>query len=84
MPARELSSKVAVVGVGCTRFGKLPEYDAYDLGAWAFKEALADSGLELADIDGLLVDRIHDYQRFGEMLGLNPRFATIPPGQGAS
>jgi acetyl-CoA acetyltransferase len=82
MPARELRSKVAVVGVGCTRFGKLPEYDAYDLGAWAFKEALADSGLGLADIDGLLVNRIPDYQRLGEMLGLNPRFTTITPGQG--
>ena len=26
---------VAVVGVGHTRYGKLPEYDAYDLGLWA-------------------------------------------------
>jgi hypothetical protein len=82
MPASELSSRVAVVGVGCTRFGKLSEYDPYDLGAWARREALADSGLGVADIDGPLVNRIPDYQRFGEMLGLNPRFATITPGQG--
>jgi len=58
---------VAVVGVGHTRYGKLPEYDPYELGLWALKEALADSGLRLEDIDGLIVNRIPDYQRFCEI-----------------
>ena len=31
----------AVVGVGTTRYGKLTEYDAYDLGVWALKAAAA-------------------------------------------
>jgi acetyl-CoA acetyltransferase len=73
---------VAVAGVGTTRYGKLPEYDAYDLGFWALKEALADCGLGFADIDGLIVNRIPDYQRFGELAGLYPRYTTITPGQG--
>src|SRR5258708_22164767 len=73
---------VAVVGVGHTRYGKLPEYDAYDLGFWALKEALADSNLRFEDIDGLIVNRIPDYQRFCEIAGLNPSYVSITPGQG--
>jgi acetyl-CoA acetyltransferase len=73
---------VAVVGVGHTPYGKLPEYDAYELGLWALKEALADCGLDFDDIDGLIVNRIPDYQRFCEIAGLNPSYVTITPGQG--
>jgi acetyl-CoA acetyltransferase len=79
---RELAGRVAVVGVGTTRYGKLPDYDAYDLGVWALKAALEDCGLGFEDIDGLLINRIPDYQRFGEITGLNPRYTTITPGQG--
>src|SRR5262249_34483986 len=73
---------VAVVGVGHTRYGKLPEYDAYELGLWALKEALADSGLRFEDVDGLIVNRIPDYQRFCEIAGLNPSYVSTTPGQG--
>ncbi|MFN2644109.1 MAG: thiolase family protein [Burkholderiales bacterium] len=79
---RELAGKAAVVGVGSTRYGKLPEYDAYDLGVWALKSALADCGLGFEDIDGLIINRIPDYQRFGELVGVNPRYVSITPGQG--
>src|SRR5262249_26525900 len=73
---------VAVVGVGNTRYGKLPEYDAYELGLWALKEALTDSGLPFEDIDGLIVNRVPDYQRFCEIAGVNPSYVSITPGQG--
>jgi acetyl-CoA acetyltransferase len=79
---KALAGKVAVVGVGTTRYGKLPEYDAYDLGVWALKAALEDCGLGFKDIDGLIVNRIPDYQRFGEITGLNPRYVSTTPGQG--
>ena len=79
---QELSGRVAVAGVGTTRYGKLTDYDAYELGIWALKEALADCGLAFADIDGLIINRIPDYQRFGEMTGINPRYTAITPGQG--
>lgn len=82
MPNKRLRDRYAVAGVGNTRYGKLPDYDAYDLGVWALKEALDDCGLAVGDIDGLIINRIADYQRFGEIIGLNPRFATITPGQG--
>jgi len=73
---------VAIVGVGHTRYGKLPDYDAYELGLWALTEALADAGLTFADIDGLIVNRIPDYQRFCEIAGLDPSYVSITPGQG--
>jgi acetyl-CoA acetyltransferase len=79
---KALAGKVAVVGVGTTRYGKLPAYDAYDLGIWALKAALEDCGLRFEDIDGLIINRIPDYQRFGEITGINPRYVTITPGQG--
>jgi acetyl-CoA acetyltransferase len=79
---KALAGKIAVVGVGTTRYGKLPEYDAYDLGVWALKAALEDCGLRFEDIDGLVINRIPDYQRFGEMTGINPRYVTVTPGQG--
>lgn len=82
MPDRALSGKVAVVGVGTTKFGKLPGYSADDLGIWAMDLALADAGLARSDIDGLIVSRIPDYQYFCEETGLDPRFVTITPGQG--
>lgn len=76
------AESVAVVGVGHTSYGELPEYDAYELGLWALKEALVDCGLDFDDIDGLIVNRIPDYQRFCEIAGLNPSYVTITPGQG--
>ena len=50
---KALAGTVAVAGIGATRYARLPEYDAYDLGIWALKEALDD-------IDGLIINRIPD------------------------
>ena len=75
-------SGVAIAGVGMTPFGRLPGHTTYDLGAWALREALTDCGLSHKDLDGLIVCRIPDYQRMGEMLGIDPRYAAITPGQG--
>src|SRR5690606_26864010 len=53
-----------------------------DLGIWALDQALADCGLSRDDIDGLIVSRIPDYQRFCQMTALDPRFVNVTPGQG--
>jgi hypothetical protein len=60
---KALAGTVAVAGIGTTRSGRLPEYDAYDLGAWALKETLDDCGLgfdDIDNIDGLIINRIPD------------------------
>jgi acetyl-CoA acetyltransferase len=76
-----LSGKTAIVGVGATAQGTLPGRTALDLGIEAFKRAIADAGLCKADIDGILTmpgttspeGSLH-YLRFGEAVGINPRY----------
>src|ERR687893_412359 len=80
--AGSLRNRVAVVGVGSIAAGVLPGNDAYDLGLMAFKKAMEDCGLRPGQIDGLIVNRIPDYQRFAEIAGMDPRFALVTPGQG--
>jgi acetyl-CoA acetyltransferase len=44
-----------IAGVGMTRFMKYPDKGLKELGAEATRAALADAGLELADLDGAFV-----------------------------
>jgi len=70
----------AIVGIGCSAFGRgLPD-SQLGLAAFAFKEALDDAGLTREDVDGL---SIHlgaplgvDYDRFAEALGLDIRYVN--------
>ena len=70
----------AIVGIGASRFGRgLPE-SQLKLAAIAFKNALADAGLERSDVDGL---SIHlgwplgpDYDRVAEAFGLDIRYVN--------
>ncbi|PPQ34719.1 thiolase family protein [Rhodopila globiformis] len=78
----ELKNKVAVIGVGNTRYGNFPETDDYGLAAQAFRAAVDDCGIDKNRIDGLLVSRIPYYARMGEILGLNPRWTITLPAHG--
>jgi acetyl-CoA acetyltransferase len=70
----------AIVGIGCSQFGRgLPD-SQLKLAATAFTAALADAGLTRADIDGL---SIHlgwplgpDYDRIAEAFGLDIRYVN--------
>jgi len=76
-----LSDRAAIVGVGATAQGTLPGRTPLDLGIESFKRALDDSGLEKGAIDGILTmpgttspeGSLH-YLRFGEAVGINPRY----------
>jgi acetyl-CoA acetyltransferase len=74
--------RAAVAGVGTTDYGRMPEYDAYDLGMWALTNALDDAGLGFGDIDAILINRIPDYQRFCEIAGIDPQLVNLTPGHG--
>lgn len=70
----------ALVGVGASRFGRRLPDTQLAMAATAFKEALDDSGLTRADIDGL---SIHmgwplgiDYDTVAEAFGLNIRYVN--------
>ncbi|MEE8471328.1 MAG: acetyl-CoA acetyltransferase [Dehalococcoidia bacterium] len=45
-----IKDKVAIIGMGCTRFGELWDKSSEDLMVDAFKEALEDAGIEKKDI----------------------------------
>ncbi|MBX9749232.1 MAG: hypothetical protein K5Q68_06410, partial [Roseococcus sp.] len=57
--------------------------DSYGLGCEALNAALDDAGLKPSDIDGLIVSRIPSYERFAEMMGINPQYCllTETPGR---
>ncbi len=76
-----LKDKIAIVGVGATRQGKLPGSTPVTLGTEAFKLALDDAGLKKGQIDGLLTmpgttspEGSLNYLRMGETLGIDPRY----------
>ena len=48
--AKGIKDDVAIIGMGCTRFGELWDKSAEDLVIDAFKEALEDAGIERKDI----------------------------------
>lgn len=70
----------AIVGIGCSAFGRgLPD-SQLALAAVAFKDALADAGLKREDVDGI---SIHlgaplgvDYDRFAEAFDLDIRYVN--------
>jgi acetyl-CoA C-acetyltransferase len=49
--AEGIKDKVAVIGMGCTKFGELWDKSAEDLMVDAFKECIEDAGIEKKDIN---------------------------------
>src|SRR6266567_3964822 len=85
-----LSNRAAIVGVGTTRFGKLPGSTAWSLQAEAVRNALADAGLRKDDVDGLFTESqfsepllLHGHL-LGRMLGLRPNFLSTQSLGGAT
>jgi acetyl-CoA acetyltransferase len=76
---QSLSRQVAVIGVGNTDYGRdyrrnradKPTTDGYGYATLAFQRALADSGIDKSQIDGLIVGPTLAYERTSELLGLD-------------
>jgi len=49
--ARGIKDKVAILGMGCSRFGERWDMDADGLIVEAFEEAIADAGIDVSQID---------------------------------
>ena len=45
-----IKDKVAIIGMGCTKFGERWDADAEDLIVEAFTEAIEDAGIEPKDV----------------------------------
>ncbi len=79
---RNLSDKIAVIGVCTTAYGSFPETDEYGIAAQAFRAAIKDCGIDKNQVDGLVVCRVPYYARMGEVLGLDPRWTLSMPPHG--
>lgn len=75
-----LKNKVAIVGVGESDIGRVPNMTGLGLNAQAAKRALDDAGLKVSDIDGVLTaySFTEPYFMLGsvlcEYLGIKPHF----------
>jgi len=85
-----LKDKYAIVGIGQSPIGKVPELSDYGLQLTAVKNALDDAGLKKQDIDGLITHshllgavRVH-HQRVAERLGINTDFGLSVSSGGAT
>lgn len=78
-----LRDKACFAGVGTSEYGSFPETDSYGLGALALSRAVEDAGIRYEDIDGLIVNRIPSYERFAEIVRINPQYCmlTETPGR---
>ena len=78
----------AIVGVGNSALGRVPGADSLALLEQAMRRAVADAGLTLAAIDGIVSrgpdDVYTHHQRIGQRLGINARFSTSLDNGGAS
>ncbi|HXX85403.1 MAG TPA: thiolase family protein [Casimicrobiaceae bacterium] len=85
-----LKNKTAIVGVGESDIGKVPNLSGLGLNAQASKRALADAGLKVSDIDGLLTaySFTEPYTMLGsslcEYMGLQPSLCASMVAGGAS
>ena len=86
-----LRGATAIVGAADTQVGKLPDRSATELCVEAAVAAVADAGLTLADVDGLVTCNsmaqpyMYHAEAIAEYLKLTPRYcATAPAGGGAT
>src|SRR5262249_36331098 len=85
--ATRLRDRCAIVGIGNSRLGRVPEVSSSDLLLQAIKNALDDAGLSVKDVDGLICRGPHDiythHQVIGSRLGIDARFSTTLDNGGA-
>ena len=83
-----LRDKYAIVGVGQSPIGEVPDMDSLSLLALAMKAAIEDAGLTNKHIDGMITrgpdDVYTHHQHMGQILGINPRFSASLASGGAS
>ena len=77
---------VFVAGVAETPLGEVRDHTELSMIAVAAKEALAEAGMSLRDVDGIFVHRMGEEGsvQVGEYLGLQPRYADSSDLGGAS
>ena len=77
---------VYVAGVAETPLGKVPGHSELSMVAVAAREALAEAGMTLSDVDGIFVNYMGEEGsvQVGEYLGIQPRYADSTDLGGAA
>jgi acetyl-CoA acetyltransferase len=82
-----VNADVAIVGIGETPVGRIPEYDATQLYVMAARDAAADAGIELGEIDALITGNsrsrpfMYHAEAIAEYMGVGFRHcATVDTG----
>ncbi len=76
-----IKDKVAIVGMGCTKFGELWDKGAEDLMVEAFKEAIEDAGIEPREIQAAWLSTCYEEISIGKSampLSTTLKFPFIP------
>src|SRR5579872_1166686 len=79
--ATGIRDKVAILGMGCSKFGERWDCEAEDLIVEAYEEALADSGIETSQIDAAWFSTAIEEQHVGKSgvpLAMALRLPYIP------
>ena len=85
-----LQGRYAIVGIGETAVGKLPDITTTGLALEAIASALTDAGLAPADVDGVIADQPGDHPHrsyalaLAQRAGITPSYATDLGMGGAS
>lgn len=78
-----MRAKVVIAGVGHTAFGKLPARSTVSMNTEAVRHALADAGVDKAEVDGLFVKfptssfEMMYAQKLAEAMGMVPRIGGV-------
>jgi acetyl-CoA C-acetyltransferase len=73
-----IRDKVAIIGMGCTRFGERWDARPEDLVTEAFEEAIADAGIEANQIDAAWFGVFYDEQNVGKSAYPLSQYLRLP------
>lgn len=76
--AEGIRDKVAIIGMGCTRFGERWDARPEDLVNEAFKEAIADAGIDARQIDAAWFGVFYDEQNVGKSAYPLSQYLRLP------
>ena len=76
--ASGIKDKVAIIGMGCSRFGERWDIGAEGLMVEAFQEAIADAGIEKKDIQAAWYGVCMDEVNVGKGAPVSYTHLTLP------
>lgn len=74
-----MSGRVGIVGIGHTPFGRRSDATVQELAAEAFRAALADAGLERAQMDAVVVGSVPEYHKQRSLPGVVQEYLGLTP-----